>query len=83
MLKKRQLKQYYAKFQTHFNLKDFVGFTALIFGLLLSNSSFHKEDHTKTTVSKAYKTQKPTSLKSKLIEKMKHKQAPGKQARKN
>lgn len=36
---REQLKQKYEAIHEHFNFKDFLGLSALIFGLLLSNSS--------------------------------------------
>lgn len=39
MMTREQLKQKYEAIHEHFNFKDFLGLSALIFGLLLSNSS--------------------------------------------
>lgn len=40
MLTREQLKERYDRIHEHFTFKDFLGLSALIFGLLMSNSSF-------------------------------------------
>ncbi len=40
MISKEELKNKYQAIHEHFTFKDFLGLSALIFGLLLSNSSF-------------------------------------------
>ncbi len=40
MLTKEDLKKRYEAINEHFTFKDFLGLSALIFGLLMSNSSF-------------------------------------------
>lgn len=42
MITKDDIKRHYDTIHEHFNFKDFIGLSALIFGLLLSNTSLDK-----------------------------------------
>ncbi len=47
MLSREKIQEKINIIQSHFDFKDFIGLSALIFGLLLSNSSLKKESDKK------------------------------------
>ncbi len=63
MINREQLKQRYDAIHEHFTFRDFLGLSALVFGLLLSNSSFDPGP------AKVSKTDGPQSQKEKPLKK--------------
>ena len=71
MIKDGSLKQKYEKIHKNFNLKDLIGFSSLIFGLLLSNASINKAstpDHREPVVEKSQQ-RKEQNKKEKVVKK--------------
>ena len=72
MITREQLKQKYEAIHEHFNFKDFLGLSALIFGLVVSNSSM-EPTQTNQVIKNNNAVEKNKKIESKKVKKVSQK----------